>query len=72
MHEVCFCGWSGAVDDRETSSYLGDGDWGMTCPACGHLDRLDWLASAAARSLVAEANRRRQPPERRPYPRRAA
>jgi hypothetical protein len=71
MHEVCFCGWSGAVDDRDPV-YLGDGDWGLTCPACGHLDRLGWLASVAARSLVAEANRRRRPPEPRSDPRRAA
>jgi hypothetical protein len=71
MREVCFCGWSGAVDDRDPV-YLGDGDWGLACPVCGHLDRLGWLSAEAARPLVAAANRRRQPPEPRERPRRAA
>jgi hypothetical protein len=39
MRAVCFCGWVGAVEDREPV-YLGDAAWGLACPGCGRLDTL--------------------------------
>lgn len=42
MHEVCFCGYGGNLEDR-LAVYGGDGEWGLACPRCGHLDRLGWL-----------------------------
>jgi hypothetical protein len=57
MIEVCFCGWSGETAAREPS-YLGEGEWGLTCPRCGHLDRLDWLPAAARDALIAAARDR--------------
>ena len=61
MHEACFCGWTGKIAEREPT-YLGDGDWGLTCPRCGHLDRLEIWPAAAREELVAEARRRREVP----------
>ena len=58
MREVCFCGWSGEIVDREPI-YAGDGEWGLACPGCGHLDRLEWLPDGGRRFLLAEADRRR-------------
>ena len=40
MRETCFCGRTGDIADREPV-YLGDGEWGLACLACGHLDRLE-------------------------------
>ena len=57
MREVCFCGWSGEVADREPI-YAGDGEWGLACPVCGHLDRLEWLPTGGRRFILAEADRR--------------
>ncbi len=57
MCEVCFCGWSGRLEDREPV-YLGDGEHALRCPKCGHLDRLDWLSAAARDRMLAEAARR--------------
>ena len=59
MREVCFCGWAGQVADREPV-YLGDGEWGLACPTCGHLDRLLAFPPAARRHLLDEARRRRE------------
>jgi hypothetical protein len=59
MRETCFCGWSGEIADREPV-YTGDGAWGLACPACGHLDRLAWLAVDTARLLLQEAGRSRR------------
>ena len=59
MREVCFCGWAGDVADR-APVYAGDGDWGLECPGCGHLDRLAWLPDEARARTMAEAARRRQ------------
>jgi hypothetical protein len=59
MHEACFCGWSGALAEREPT-YLGDGDWGLACPRCDHLDRLELWPAAAREALIAEARRRRE------------
>ena len=59
MREVCFCGWSGDVADR-VPIYAGDGDWGLECPRCGHLDRLEWLPDDASARMVEEAARRQR------------
>ena len=61
MREVCFCGWTGMIVEREPT-YLGDGDWGLTCPSCGHLDRLEVWPVAVREELVAEAQRRHEQP----------
>jgi hypothetical protein len=57
MREVCFCGRSGEVEDREPV-YLGDGEWGLECPDCGRLDRLHWLPEGGRRQTLREAARR--------------
>lgn len=57
MNEVCFCGWAGETADR-APVYAGDGEWGLACPTCGHLDLLDGLPTEARRQLLAEAARR--------------
>ena len=59
MREVCFCGWAGDVADR-APVYAGDGDWGLECPRCGQLDRLEWLPDDARARTLAEAARRRR------------
>ena len=61
MHETCFCGWTGALTEREPT-YLGYGDWGLACPRCGHLDRLELWPAATREALVAEARNRREAP----------
>jgi len=38
--EICFCGWVGALEDRKPV-YAGAGEWGLGCPMCGRLDRLE-------------------------------
>jgi hypothetical protein len=59
MSESCFCGWSGAIVDR-MPVYAGDGEWGLACPRCGHLDELAWLPAPARAGMLAEAARRRE------------
>jgi hypothetical protein len=59
MHEASFCGRTGLIAERGPTC-LGDGDGGLTCPRCGHLDRLEGLPAAARDALVAEARRRRE------------
>jgi hypothetical protein len=61
MREACFCGWAGDIAEREPT-YLGDGDWGLACPSCGHLDRLAMWPTDTWKQLVAEARRRREAP----------
>jgi hypothetical protein len=57
MVDICFCGHAGRLADREPI-YAGDGEWGLLCPACGHLDRLAWLPEATRGALLDEAARR--------------
>jgi hypothetical protein len=57
--ESCFCGWIGELEDREPV-YAGDGEWGLGCPMCGHLDRLEAWSEAARSCTLAEAARRRE------------
>jgi hypothetical protein len=59
MIEVCFCGWTGAVTDK-TPAYLGDGQWGLTCPGCGRADDLSWLPYEAALPTFALACERHE------------
>ena len=57
--EICFCGWVGELEDREPV-YAGAGEWGLGCPMCGHLDRLEAWSEAARACILAEAERRRE------------
>jgi hypothetical protein len=57
--EICFCGWIGELEDREPV-YAGDGEWGLGCPMCGHLDRLEAWSEAARGRTLAEAAQRRE------------
>jgi hypothetical protein len=57
--ESCFCGWVGELEDRELV-YAGAGEWGLGCPMCGHLDRLEAWSDAARAWVFAEAARRRE------------
>ncbi len=57
--EICFCGWVGELEDREPV-YTGAGGWGLGCPMCGHLDRLEAWSEAARAWTLAEAARRRE------------
>jgi hypothetical protein len=57
--ESCFCGWVGELEDRELV-YTGDGEWGLGCPMCGHLDRLEAWSEAARAWTLAEAARRQR------------
>lgn len=66
MQEVCFCGRSGDVRDREPI-LDDDGRWTLRCPSCGHLDYLEWLAEEAGLLLWGEARRRRELSEERRY-----
>jgi hypothetical protein len=59
MRETCFCGRTGDIADREPV-YLGDGEWGLACLACGHLDRRELFPEATHRLLLDEARERRQ------------
>ena len=59
--EICFCGWVGELEDREPV-YAGDGEWGLGCPMCGHVDRLEGWSEAARAWTLAEAARRREGP----------
>ena len=60
MREVCYCGRTGEIEDREPVA-TEDGGRALGCPgeACGHLDRLDWLPEEARRQVFEEAERRR-------------
>lgn len=57
MHEVCFCGPSGLLEDR-APIYLGDGAWGLACPRCGHVDDLRWLSEGSRREIRDVATQR--------------
>ncbi|MHB8648390.1 MAG: hypothetical protein ACYDAR_21625 [Thermomicrobiales bacterium] len=57
MYDACFCGWFGELADREPVS-VGSRTLGLACPACGHLDDLEWLPESTAHCLVEEATRR--------------
>ena len=56
--ESCFCGRLGDIADR-APVYLGEGEWGLSCPECGHVDRLNGWPEAARTWILDEAVRRR-------------
>lgn len=62
MREVCFCGWSGELEDREP---VLDGRmrWMLRCPGCGHLDDLAWMEEEKALMLWGAARRSEDPVE---------
>jgi hypothetical protein len=57
MREVCYCGRSGDVEDREPV-------WpeynrrALRCPGCGHLDYLPQLEEGARGRVYSESERR--------------
>ena len=57
--ESCFCGRVGNLEDREPV-YAGAGEWALSCPMCGHLDRLEAWSEAARSCTLAEAAWRRE------------
>lgn len=61
MREICYCGWSGELEDREpVLDALGR--WMLRCPECGHLEDLG-VADGGVRPMVwGEAQRRREDP----------
>jgi hypothetical protein len=68
MREVCFCGRVGEIADREPV-YAGDGEWGLACPACGHLDRMTLFPEGERRRLLeAAAQRQREAQQNDPSP----
>jgi hypothetical protein len=57
MQEVCYCGRSGEIEDREVVR-AGDGRGALRCPDCIHMDHLSWLPAEARDLTLAEAKRR--------------
>jgi hypothetical protein len=66
MQEVCFCGRSGDVRDREPI-VDDDGRRGLRCLGCGHLDYLQWLGEESGLLLWSEARHRRELSQERRY-----
>ena len=62
MREVCFCGWSGELEDREPVLDTRT-RWMLRCPGCGHLDGLGWLGEEKALMLWGAARWRKGPVE---------
>jgi hypothetical protein len=56
LSEVCFCGRYGPLVER-VPVYIADGEWGLECPECGHLDQFLSLAPLARRQLLRQAAR---------------
>jgi hypothetical protein len=57
MRESCYCGRTGEIEVREPIA-ASEGGQALSCPDCGHLDRLDWLPEEARRHVFEEAGRR--------------
>lgn len=57
MQEVCYCGRSGEIEDREPVMDA-DGRSALECGSCGHLDHLSWLPADARDSVFEEARQR--------------
>ena len=51
--EVCFCGRAAELTDR--LPVVGDGGYGLACPACGHVDTMRWFSEAYRLELWTEA-----------------
>lgn len=58
MQEVCYCGRTGEIEDREPVA-TNDGGQALRCPECGHLDHLEWLPEDNRRLVFQEAERKR-------------
>jgi hypothetical protein len=58
MKEVCYCGRTGEIEDREPIVIGGDGKEALRCPQCGSVDHLHWLSDGARRLVLEEAGRR--------------
>lgn len=63
MHEACYCGRTGQVEDRKPI-VDGEGAEALECRGCGHLEHLRWLPAEARRPLLREAKRRDRGPRR--------
>ncbi len=59
MKELCFCGRSGEIEDREPILYA-ESRWALRCPECGRVDYLHWLSEEEAFVLWGEARFRRE------------
>ena len=57
MLEICYCGLTGEIEDREPVA-TGEGGRALKCPDCGHLDNLDRLPEEARRRAFEEAESR--------------
>ena len=58
MREVCYCGRTGEIEDREPIVIDGDGKEALRRPRCGSVDHLHWLSDDARRLVLEEAGRR--------------
>lgn len=59
MREICFCGRSGEVEDREPVPLEG-GEAGLRCPDCGHTDPVRWLSGESRTEIFEEAGERKE------------
>ena len=57
MREVCYCGRSGEVEDREPV-WAEDNRQALRCPGCGHLDYLPQLEEGSRRLVFSESEKR--------------
>lgn len=57
MREICFCGRSGEIEDREPV-FLKDSETGFRCPDCGHTDPVAWLSGEVRAEIFVEAAER--------------
>ncbi len=57
MREVCYCGRSGDVEDRDPVWAEGDRE-ALRCPVCGHLDYLPQLDDHSRRLVLGESEKR--------------
>lgn len=46
MHEICFCGREGELEERTPVRAI-DGSWQLCCPTCNRLDDLSWMTPGA-------------------------
>ena len=60
MRESCYFGRTGEIEDHEPIA-TSDGRQALSCPDCGHPDRLDWLPEEARRHVFLGEAGRRQP-----------
>lgn len=57
MHEACYCGRTGEIEDRALV-LDDDGTRALECPDCGHLDRLEWLSDESRTEIFEEARQK--------------